>query len=58
MAISSKSAKCLPLEASTLICSQPIKETTSTMSTKKLSTFVRKYNPSYLSFGEESTPVV
>jgi hypothetical protein len=32
------------------------------MSTKRLSTYVRKYNPSYLSFGfiytgEESTPV-
>jgi hypothetical protein len=39
-----------------------IKETTSTTSTKKLSTYVRKYNPSYLSFdftytGEESAPV-
>jgi hypothetical protein len=51
-----------PPEASTSTCSQAIKETTSTTSTKKLYTYVRKYDPSYLSFGftytgEESGPV-
>jgi hypothetical protein len=39
-----------------------MKETTSTTSIKKLSTYVRTYNPSYLSFGftytgEKSAPV-
>jgi hypothetical protein len=50
MTVSSKSTDCSPPEASTSTCSQSIKETTST-STKKLSTYGRKYNPSYLSFG-------
>jgi hypothetical protein len=62
MTVSSKSTDCMPPEASTLTCSQSIKEATSTTSTKKLSTYVRKYNPSYLPFGftytgEESVPV-
>jgi hypothetical protein len=62
MNVSSKSTDCLPPEASTSNCSQSIKETTSTTSTKKLSTYVRKCNPSYSSFGftytgEESAPV-
>jgi hypothetical protein len=62
MTVSSKSTDCLPPEASTSTCSQSIKENTSTTSTRKLSTYVRKYNPSYLSFGftytgEESAPV-
>jgi hypothetical protein len=61
MTISSKSSDCLQPEATTSSSSQPIKETTSTMSTKKLSTYVRKYSTSYISFGftytgEESAP--
>jgi hypothetical protein len=62
MTVSSKSIDCSPPEASTSTCSQSIKETSSTTSTKKLSTYVRKYDPNYLSFdftytGEESAPV-
>jgi hypothetical protein len=44
MTVSLKSTDCSPPEASTSTCSQSIKETTSTASTKKLSTYVRKYN--------------
>jgi hypothetical protein len=62
LTVSSKSADCSLPEASTSTCSHLIKETTSTTSTKKLFTYVRKYNPSYLSFGftytgEESAAV-
>jgi hypothetical protein len=62
MTVSSKSTDYSPPEASTSTCSQSIKETTSTTSTKKRYTYVRKYNPSYLSLGftytgEESAPV-
>jgi hypothetical protein len=62
MTVSSKSTDFSPPEASTSTCSQSIKETTSTTSNKKLSTYVRRYNPSYLSSGftysgEESAPV-
>jgi hypothetical protein len=44
MTVSLKSTDCSSLEASTSTCDQSIKETTSTTSTKKLSTYVRKYN--------------
>jgi hypothetical protein len=62
MSVSSKNTDCSPPEASISTCSQSIKETNSTTSTKKLSIHVRWYNPSYLSFGftytgEESAPV-